>query len=298
MKFDCIGFGAINTDRLYRVSQMARPGEENIITGYEEHFGGSAANTIVGLSRLGHHVGYIGKLAADEYGRLHLRDFANENVDTKGIVHSKTGRSGSVIGFVDSTGERTLYVDPGVNDSLESEEIDYDYASSSIFLHITSFVGELPFVAQKDLVKSLSSTLISFDPGEIYSRKGLRALRPILKKSFIIFPNKQEVSLLTGKSYEQGAKELLREGAKIAAIKLGGEGCYVTDGKESYSVPALPTKIVDTTGAGDAFCAGFLHGLILGKNIEECGRLGNLVASKKISKNGARMGLPYVQDLI
>jgi ribokinase len=88
------------------------------------------------------------------------------------------------------------------------------------------------------------------------------------------------------------------EGVKIVAVKLGSEGCFVTDGRGSYSIPASPTKVVDTTGAGDAFCAGFLHGLILGKDIQECGRLGNLVASKKISKSGARTGLPYIQDLI
>lgn len=298
MKFDCIGFGALNTDRLYRVNQMAKPGEESIITSCEEHFGGSAANTVVGLSRLGHKVGYIGKLADDENGRLHLKNLSDENVDTKGIVQSKMGRNGSVMGFVDRQGERTLYVDPGVNDTLESKEVDYSYASSCKFLHVTSFVGELPFIAQKNLVKSLISTLISFDPGELYCRKGLRALRPILRRSFVVFPNKQELNLLTGMSHEQGAKELLGEGAKIVAAKLGKEGCFVTDGRESCSIPAFPTEMVDTTGAGDAFCAGFLHGLILGKDIRECGRLGNLVASKKISKNGARTGLPYLKDLI
>lgn len=297
MKFDCIGFGALNTDRLFKVDQMAKPGEESIITGYEEHFGGSAANTIVGLSRLGHSVGYIGKLAADEGGRLHLKNLEDENVDTNGIIQAKTGRSGSVIGFVDSSGERTLYVDPGVNDTLESKEVNPSYATSSKFLHVTSFVGELPFIAQKNLIKSLPSTLISFDPGELYSRKGLSALRPILRRSFVIFPNKQELDLLTGESYEEGAEELICEGAKIVAVKLGSEGCYVTDGRESHSIPALPTEVVDTTGAGDAFCTGFLHGLILGKNIEECGRLGNLIASKKISRSGARIGLPYLQDL-
>jgi ribokinase len=298
LRFDCIGFGALNTDHLYRVDQIARSGEERIIIDHEEHLGGSAANTIVGLSRLGHSVGYIGKLADDESGRYHLKNLADENVDTNGIVQAKTGRSGSVIGFVDSTGERTLYVDPGVNDTLESKDVDYSYASNSRFLHITSFVGELPFIAQKNLIKSLTSTLISFDPGELYSQKGLLALRPILKRSFVIFPNRQELYLLTGESHELGAKELLCEGVKIVAVKLGNDGCFVTNGKESYSVPALPTDVVDTTGAGDAFCTGFLHGLIHGKNIQECGRLGNLVASKKISKSGARIGLPYLQDLI
>jgi sugar/nucleoside kinase (ribokinase family) len=80
-------------------------------------------------------------------------------------------------------------------------------------------------------------------------------------------------------------------------VKLGEDGCYVTDGREGDYVTAYRTNIVDTTGAGDAFCAGFLHGLISGKGIRDSGRLGNLVASMKLSKAGARVGLPRIQEL-
>jgi len=78
---------------------------------------------------------------------------------------------------------------------------------------------------------------------------------------------------------------------------LGSKGCYVTDGRESHHVEAFKVKVVDTTGAGDAFCAGFLYGLISGKSLYECGRLGNFVASRCIIKMGARTGLPTLADL-
>ena len=297
MKLDCIGFGALNIDRLYRVERIAKPGEESFIIGHEEHPGGSAANTIVGLSRLGHNVGYIGKVANDKDGGLLLQSFVDEGVDTSGVIKVDSGRSGVVMGFVNHQGERTLYVDPGVNDTLELEEVDLQYAASAKFLHITSFVGELPFKAQIRLLDARPLITVSFDPGELYARKGLQAMRPILRRSYVAFPNENELRLLTGGGLEDGSKVLLGEGVRVVAVKLGERGCYVTDGKESYFVPAHKVKAVDTTGAGDAFCAGFLHGLVAGKDIHECARLGNLVASKKLTRPGARAGLPRLQDL-
>ena len=297
MKLDCIGFGALNVDRLYQVERIAKSDEESFIIGCEQHPGGSAANTMVGLSRLGNRVGYIGKIADDDGGRLHLRSFIDEGVDMRGIIKADAGRSGVVIGFVDRRGERALYVDPGVNDDLEFEEISLEYAADSEFLHITSFVGECPFQAQRRLIEALPSIRVSFDPGDLYVRKGLQAMRPFLRRSYVAIPNENELRILTGEGPEEGARVLLKEGVQIVAVKLGSKGCFVMDGKERYHVPVYKTEVVDTTGAGDAFCAGFLHGLIAGKDIYECARLGNLVASKKLSKLGARAGLPHLQDL-
>ncbi|MCJ7632529.1 carbohydrate kinase family protein [Candidatus Bathyarchaeota archaeon] len=297
MKLDCVGFGALNTDRLYRVERIAKSGEESFILGCEEHLGGSAANTIVGLSRLEHKVGYIGKVANDDDGRFHLSAFSNEGVDTAGICRVEFGRSGVVMGFVDCRGERALYVDPGVNDTLGIEEINLDYAADSKFLHITSFVGERPFITQIRLLEERPSIQVSFDPGELYVRRGLHALKPFLRRSYVAFPNENELHLLTNEGPEDGAKVLLKEGVEIVAVKLGERGCFVTNGKESFHLPVFKTQIVDTTGAGDAFSAGFLHGLIIGKDINECATLGNLAASRKLSKPGARAGLPRLEDM-
>ena len=86
-------------------------------------------------------------------------------------------------------------------------------------------------------------------------------------------------------------------GVKIVAVKLGSQGCYVTDGQEQLRIEPFKVKAVDTTGAGDAFCAGFLYGLINKKSLYESGRLGNFVASRSVTAMGARAGLPYAKDL-
>jgi len=297
MKLDAVCFGAMNLDKLYRVERIAGEGEESFILDCEEAPGGSAGNTAVGLARLGLGVGYIGKVASDREGEILLKSFRDERVDIGGVVVSKEGRSGAVIGYVDKRGERALYVDPGVNDTLRFDEISLEYAGSSKFLHLTSFVGATPFKAQKKLLANLHGVEISFDPGEIYVRKGLAALRPMIRRSRVILPNESELKLLTGAGYEEGSQRLLKEGAEIVAVKLGARGCYVTDGKETHLVEPSPVKVVDTTGAGDAFCAGFLYGLVKDRDLYTCGRLGNFVASRCIRKVGARTGLPTLADL-
>jgi ribokinase len=297
MSLDVVCFGALNMDKLYRVNRIAREEEESVIMGFKDSPGGSAANTAVGLARLEIKTGYIGKVSNDREGKLLLDNFKTEGVDTRGVMVSKEGRSGVVIGFVDGKGERALYVDPGVNDAIEGKEIDLEYAGSAKILHLTSFVGEKPFKAQKTLVKTLSNIKISLDPGELYARKGLATLKPIIKRSFVVFLNENEIKLLTGQNYREGSKTLVNEGISIVATKLGKRGCYVTDGKETHLVEPYKVKVVDTTGAGDAFCAGFLYGLIKNKDLHECGRLGNFVASRCIREGGAREGLPKLSDL-
>jgi ribokinase len=200
---------------------------------------------------------------------------------------------------VDKKGARALYIDSGVNDTITLEEVNTRYASRAHFLHLTSFVGENSFQTQKKLLDAVPDDVkVSFDPGALYARKGYAAVEPILRRTYVLIPNAIELKLLTGKiDYCQAADLMVGQGVKIVAVKLGASGCYVTDGRERHLIKALNVKVVDTTGAGDAFCAGFLYGLINEKSLEECGRLGIFVASRCIMQMGARAGLPFAEDL-
>jgi ribokinase len=297
--FDAVGFGALNVDKLFRVNRIAAAEQESFMTGFEEACGGSAANTMVGLARLGCRVGFVGKAAGDREGNMLVEEFRREGVDTEGIAVAKKGRSGTVMGFVDENGDRALYIDSGVNDQVELNEKIRRYVSQTRFLHLTSFVGEESFQTQKKIVETIPEDVrVSFDPGALYARKGLAALGSIVKRTFVSMPNAGELELLTGMAdYRRGAEAMLEKGVKVVAVKLGSRGCYVTDGRQSHNVEAFKVKVVDTTGAGDAFCAGFLYGLIKHKSLEECGRIGNFVASRCTTKMGARAGLPTLKDL-
>jgi ribokinase len=299
MGFDVIGFGALNVDKLFKVNRLAGAEEESFIAAHSETCGGSAANAVVGLARLRCRVGFVGKVADDREGGLLLEDFRKEGVDTTGVIRTEKGESGQVIGFVDERGERALYIDSGVNDAIALDEVKMDYAGKTRFLHLTSFVGAQSFQTQKQLLKALPKNVkISFDPGALYARRGFAELEPIIKRSYVLMPNAKELKLITGEAdYCRGADSLIGKGVRIVAVKLGSDGCYVTDGRERHLIEPFKVEVVDTTGAGDAFCAGFLYGLLNDKSLYDCGRLGNFVASRCVMKMGARAGLPYVKDL-
>jgi ribokinase len=284
---------------LYSVNRIASAEEETVITGHKESCGGSAANTMVALARLGCKVSFIGKVGADDEGRMLLESFCEEGVDTTMVIRARHGRSGTATGFVDRSGQRALYIDPGVNDEIELGELSTEFASRTKFLHLTSFVGEKSLQVQEKLLKALPEQVrVSFDPGIIYARLGLKKLKPIIKRAFVMMPNAIELRLLTGKAdYRRGAESLLNDGVSLVAVKLGAKGCYVTDGKERHLIQTYKVRVVDTTGAGDAFSAGFLYGLIKNKTILNCGKIGNLVASRCIMRVGARAGLPRIEDL-
>jgi ribokinase len=258
--------------------------------------GGSSANTIVGLSRLGIETGFIGNVGNDTEGEYVINDFKKENVDTNGIQMSD-GLTGIVIGFIDNKGERTLYANPGLNDHLNMDDQALEYAKRAKILHLSSFVGEKSYDAQLKLMESLSDTKISFAPGMFYAKKGLKELDIIIENTSFLFLNKEEVELLTGWDYKKGAEHLLETGAKIVAVTLGDKGCYVTSADDFHFVKSNKVKAVDTTGAGDSFAAGFLYGVLMDLDLETCGRLGNQVAARCIQFPGARDGLPYKNDL-
>ncbi|MFB3888420.1 MAG: carbohydrate kinase family protein [Candidatus Bathyarchaeia archaeon] len=297
--FDVVGFGALNVDRLFKVNRIAHAEEESFVQTRSEFCGGSAANTAVGLARLGCKVGFIGKVGGDKEGSMLLEDFRKEGVDTAGIVCAKYGESGTVMGFVDEQGQRALYIHSGVNDSLATAEITPEYYAQARFLHLTSFVGDKSLQTQKEIIQRLPSGVkVSFDPGALYAQRDMEQLEPIIRRTHVFMPNAAEIALLTGeKDPRKAAKAVIASGVKVVAVKLGAKGCYVTDGGEQHQVEAFKVPVVDTTGAGDAFCAGFLYGLLKQKSLLECGRLGNFVASRKVTQMGARSGLPHAEDL-
>jgi ribokinase len=298
-RFNAVGFGALNVDTLLKVDKIAGVEEESFVHEIAEACGGSAANTMVGLARLGCKVGFVGKIADDHEGQLQIECFQKEGVDTDGIIRSPKGKSGVCLGFVDKKGQRALYINPGVNDNIEFREISAPYITDTQFLHLSSFVGEKSFRAQKKLMSLLPENVkISFDPGSLYAQKGIAAIEPIIQNSFVMMPNTLELQLLTGETgIPEGAQKLIDMGVQIVAVKMGDKGCYVTNGEEKQTIQPYKVNAIDTTGAGDAFDAGFLYGLIQNKSLEACGKLGNFVGSRCVTRMGARDGLPKREEL-
>ena len=137
-------------------------------------------------------------------------------------------------------------LEPNTNDTLGIEEIDWRYATRARYIHLTSFVGERPFLAQKALVEQVQpSNRITFDPGEVYARRGLEALRPLVEKSYVIFATDREIKRLTGLDFDSGSKRLLEMGPSIIACKRGPGGVHVLSHQDRISLPTEAVDVVD-----------------------------------------------------
>lgn len=302
-----IGLGAMNMDYFYRVKSLLKDGEARV---EEVHSfsGGSAANTIYGLAKLGIACGFVGAIGSDEVGQHLIEDLKGVGVDTGFIITKAASKTGSVVALVDIEAHRALYVHQGANGSLTKADMDLSYLSSAQIVHASAFVGEQQFLWQRDILSSLPlDTKLSFSPGALYSRRGLENLKPILEKTSILFLNRKELKELTGSDPLTGALRCIQAGCQTVVVTMG-KG--LRRGNKTFSsLVVQPNKVtwvpvtggakhpVDTTGAGDAFASGFLFGHLMQKPAEECAILGDITAGFSITCVGARTGLPGKPEL-
>ena len=296
---EVIGFGALNVDKLYSVENIASKDEESFIKGETDTPGGSAANTMVGLSRLGCSTSIIGKIAEDDDGDLIEYNLAINGIYTNNLIYSETGATGKCLGFVDSNGERCLYIDPGVNDEIRLDEINPLNILRCKIMHYTSFVGD-SFNTQIELLDLLNKEcILSFDPGMLYVQKGFDELKPILDRTDILLINESELRLLCNNN-ESSLKELaigfLDMGIETVVIKQGSKGVFAMNNNETCEVESYKCDVVDTTGAGDSFNSGFLYSYLKGYDLEKSCQIGNWVASKAIEGFGMEK-FPSLKDL-
>ena len=296
---EVIGFGALNVDKLYSVENIAGADEESFIKTCKSTPGGSAANTIVGLSKLGVSTSFIGKIAEDDDGDLIEYNLVVNGVFSNNLIYADDGSTGKCLGFVDKNGQRCLYVDPGVNDEIALDEINPLNIMRCKIMHYASFVGN-SFNTQIDLLKKLNKdTKLSFDPGMLYVQKGLDEIKPILERCDILLINESELRLLfkdAESEIKQLACKLLDMGISTVVIKKGSDGVFAINNEEECEVKAFECSVVDTTGAGDSFNSGFLYGFLNDFPLEKSCEIGNWVASKAIEGFGMEK-FPSLKEL-
>ena len=315
INIDVIGFGALNVDKLYKVANIAEIDGESFIKDEESTPGGSAANTIIGLSKLGCSTSYIGKIADDEDGDLLEYNLMINDVYLTNLIYADEGHSGKVLGFVSDKGERALYVDPGVNDDIGIDEITILNVNQAKILHYTSFVGD-SFYAQKELLSYLDdSVVLSFDPGMLYVEKGVEELKEILERTDILLINENELKILFEDYYKEKlniskdnelsfrdlAVYVRDDGIDTVVVKRGENGAYaINKNDDEVKTPAFKCDAVDTTAAGDSFNAGFLYSYLKGYDLAKSCIIANWVASKSVQGIGVsnQPNLDELEDFI
>jgi len=261
-----------------------------------EMSGGSAANTIVGLAGFGARTAFIGKVKDDQIGRLYSHDIKAANVAFATAPANGGPATGCSYILVTPDGERTMNTWLGAAQDLTAEDIDAAEVAASSIVYLEGYLWD-PKNAKEAFLKAshiaheagrqVALTLSDAFCVDRYRGEFLDLMRS--RTVDLIFANEAELHSLYQTSDFESALAALRQDVALGVVTRSEKGCVVASRDNVIAVPAFPVaKLVDTTGAGDLFAAGFLFGLVRGAGYENAGKLGALAAAEVIQHIGAR----------
>jgi sugar/nucleoside kinase (ribokinase family) len=261
-----------------------------------EMSGGSAANTIVGLANLGARAAYVGKVKDDQIGRLYSHDIRAANVAFETRPAANGPATGCSYILVTPDGERTMNTYLGAAQDLMPDDIDAAQIAASRIVYLEGYLWD-PKNAKEAFVKAASiahgaGRQVALTLSDSFCVDRYRdEFLDLMRKGTVdlIFANESELHSLYQTADFDTALKQLREDTKLGVVTRSEKGCVVVSKQEVVAAPAYPIdKLVDTTGAGDLFAAGFLFGLVRNAGHENAGRLGALAAAEVIQHIGAR----------
>ncbi len=261
-----------------------------------ESSGGSAANTIVGIANFGARAAFVGKVKKDSVGDAFTHDIRAAGVEFTTPAANDGASTARCYVLVTPDGERTMNTYLGAAQNLHPSDIDANQVSAAAITYLEGYLWD-PKDAKEAFLKA---SKIAHDAGRMvaltlsdsfcvdrYRAEFVDLIRS--KTVDLIFANESELHSLYETSDFDTALKQLQMDARRAVVTRSEKGCVVVAGEQIDMVPAFPVdKVVDTTGAGDLFAAGFLAGLSRGGNAQQCGRLGALAAAEVIQHLGAR----------
>ena len=252
--------------------------------------GGAAGNTIGALAKLGAEPGFIGKVGDDDFGTYFHRTMKRHGVD----VHLLTGDlpSGIASTFVSTDGERTFATYLGAAATLHAEDLTRDMFVGYTYLYIEGYLlqdhdlilraMQLAKEAGLQICLDMASYNIVVEEREFFDYL-------ITQYVDIVFANESEALAYTGKGPEDALNEIASK-CSIAVVKARKQGSFIKKGTECIQVPAPPVKkVVDTTGAGDFYAAGFMYGLTCGYSFEKCAQISSILAGAVIQVLGTEL---------
>ena len=260
-----------------------------------EMSGGSAANTLAGIASFGGRGGFIGRVRDDEIGKVFAHDIRAVGVEFAGATASGGSPTGRCLIVVTPDGERTMNTLLGAAGELGPEDVDADFVASARITYLEGYLfdqeaaGEAfhkASAAAHDAGRMVALTLSDSFCVERY----LEAFRELVADRVdVLFGNEHEVTLLFETDDVEDALAQAEAHCRLVAVTLGARGAVVSvDGRRVHVAAEPVERVVDTTGAGDLFAAGFLFGLSRGLAPETCGHLGSLASAEVISHVGAR----------
>jgi len=308
MRFDLVGLGSAIVD--FAPANTGAPLSR--VQSFVPSAGGAVSNVLVGASRLSLRTGFLGCVGDDEFGTFILRDFEHEGVDVSRVKRVRGRNTGLAFYSVDEKGERhyTFYRFPGYSDpeaAFRPEDIEAEYIARSSRLHLSESMlrsGQTRETVFKALqIAKENKVSVSYDPNvrmRLWSdnKEFLEVQRRALGFTDVFLATLEEAKLIVGgKTAEEIVKKTLGLGPSTVVIREEEHYLAATQ-DQSLRIPTFKVKAADTSGAGDAFDAGFLTGLTKGWSLDKAVLLGGAVAAMKVMKVGTRAGLPRIEEAL
>lgn len=276
--------GMVVVDYRTFLAIITKSGAEPIIIA-----GGSGANTIKGLANFGHPCAIVGKIGSDDAARRFLESMKTLNVIP--LFKKTETPTAQAVCLITPDGERTMRSFLGASQEMSQRDLDPNLFNGVKLVHIEghSLHNEQLTQEAMKLAKNAGAK-VSFDLGsfEVVDAHRQRIIDLLSRYVDIVFANRDEIRSLTRLDPDKGCS-VLKDMCETAVILLGKEGCIVGSGYKQVNCPAFPVEPLDTTGAGDLFASGFLHGYLRNMPLEECARFGALAGAAVVQVQGVEI---------
>jgi 2-dehydro-3-deoxygluconokinase len=277
---------------------------------FQKQIGGAESNVAIGLSRLGHSVGWFSKLGQDPFGRYIQKFVRGEGVDTSSCLFTDEAPTGVFFKEKRSAEDVNVfyYRKNSAASLLSPEDLNEEYIASAKILHLTGITPALSKTAKESVFAAINiakkhGLTVVFDPNlrlKLWSKEeAQQTFKEIAKLSDVILPGLDEGEFITGKTTpEEIATDLIDAAEKTVIIKLGSEGAYYQTLHESGYVAGFPVKqVVDPVGAGDGFAAGIISGLLRNESLPDTVKRANAIGAIVVGVHGDVEGLPTNEEV-
>jgi sugar/nucleoside kinase (ribokinase family) len=279
------------------VDAIPERGKLTLVDTMELHTGGCAANTGTALAKIGVDTAIIGKVGADGFGDFVVSALGKHGADCGGIVRDDSNLTSATMVMVHSDGERSFIHYIGANAALTEHDVDFEVIKNTRILHVagTFLMPGIDGEPTARVLKKARQMEVITSLDTCWDSRGnwMKLLEPCLPYVDYAVPSIEEARMVTGKHGPSDvARVLMDKGVKTVALKMGNQGCYIRSADEEIFLPIYKVDAVDAVGAGDAFAAGFLTGVVKGWALERTGKFANATGAFCVTAIGATTGIP------
>ena len=257
--------------------------------------GGSVANSMIALSKLGLYTSYVGKISKDEMGKNFTNDMNKSNVFFKPNFSSNFSSTGKCICLITPDGERSMCTNLGASKYIKKEDIKVEVLKNTEILYLEGYVLDNDkslevFSAAIDIVKKNNGKIALTLSDPYCVKRNIDSINLVIENQIdFLFCNEEELKIFTGIDDVNKAIKKCPKAIKNIVCTLGGKGSTVYNSSEAKIVKTKSVKPIDTTGAGDYFAAGFLYGVLSSKTLTASAEIGNKLAGEIILEFGSRL---------